>query len=382
MQIAMVAANFSAGEADQVRRSMAAWQRRGGLGHFEEKLKSGMRANGYTEEFVDRIYRQILGFGDYGFPESHAASFATLAYQSAWLKCHHPAAFCAGLLNSWPMGFYAPAQLIADARRHDVQFRPADVTVSDWDCTLERGDIDSDGKPTPVVRLGLRLLSGIGEAEGLALVQARSEAPFRSADDLANRARLTRRTLDALARGGALAALHGDRHRSRWAAAGVERLPGFLQGCSAMEQEVALPAPGEGSDIIEDYRSTGLTLRRHPLALLRPQLDRLRVQQASRLAQLPSGREVRVAGIVTHRQRPGTASGVMFMSLEDETGLSNLIVWPKVLEQQRQHLLASSLMIVAGELQNENGVINVVVRKARDYSRWLGGLRTESRDFQ
>jgi len=383
MQIAMVAAGFSAGEADQVRRSMAAWQRRGGLEHFEQKLKAGMRANGYTEEFSERIYQQIRGFGDYGFPESHAASFATLAYQSAWLKCHHPAAFCAGLLNSWPMGFYAPAQLIADARRHGVQFRPADVSASDWDCRLESsGEYDRKGRPIPAVRLGLRLLSGIAEADGLAVMRARDEMSFRDADDLAHRAGLSRRALDALARGDALRSLHGHRHRARWAAAGVERLPGFLQGRSATEKEMPLPAPGEAADIVADYRSAGLTLRRHPLALLRPRLDRLRVQQARHLAQLPNGREVRVAGIVTHRQRPGTASGVMFMSLEDETGLSNLIVWPKILEQQRQHLLASSLMIVAGELQNENGVINVVVRKARDYSRWLGNLRTESRDFQ
>lgn len=382
MQIAMVAADFTPGEADQVRRSMAAWQRRGGLEHFEDKLKNGMRRKGYSEEFIDRIYKQIQGFGDYGFPESHAASFATLAYQSAWLKCHEPAAFCAGLINSWPMGFYAPAQLVADARRHGVQFRPADVNSSDWDCTLEHGGIDSDGKAIPIVRLGMRLLSGVAETEALALMKARSEAPFRDANDLAHRAQLSRRTLDALARGDALRSLHGHRHRARWAAAGIERLPGFLQGHSAQEQDIALPAPGEGADIVADYRSTGLTLRRHPLAVLRPRLDRLRVQQASHLARIPNGHEVRVAGIVTHRQRPGTASGVVFMSLEDETGLSNLIVWPRVLEQQRQPLLASSLIIVAGELQNENGVINVVVHKARDYSRWLGGLRTESRDFQ
>lgn len=383
MEITMVAAGFTPGEADEVRRSMAAWQRRGGLHHLEQKLKDGMRENGYAEEFADRIYQQILGFGDYGFPESHASSFARLVFASAWLKRRHPAAFCAGLINSWPMGFYAPAQLIADARRHGVQFRPADVSVSDWDCRLEdSGEYDTKGRPIPAVRLGLRLLSGIAEADGLAVMRARDAMPFRDADDLAHRAGLSRRTLDALARGDALRSLHGHRHRARWAAAGVERLPGFLQGRSATEKEMPLPAPGEGADIVADYRSTGLTLRRHPLALLRPRLDRLRVQQARHLAQLPNGREVRVAGIVTHRQRPGTASGVMFMSLEDETGLSNLIVWPKILEQQRQHLLASSLMIVAGELQNENGVINVVVRKARDYSRWLGNLRTESRDFQ
>jgi error-prone DNA polymerase len=376
MEIAMVAADFTPGEADNLRRSMAAWKRRGGLGHLQERLISGMLKNGYTREFAERIYNQILGFGEYGFPESHSAGFAKLAYVSAWLKCHHPAAFCAALINSWPMGFYAPAQLMADARRHGVEFRPVDVLHSDWDCTLE-----PPGAENPCVRLGLRMVSGFAEADGLALMQARRERPFSSVDDLAHRLKLPRKALDALASADALASLGGHRHRARWATLGHERLPGMLAGHSAAEDAVALQAPTEGQDIVADYRSTGLTLRRHPLAVLRPKLDRLRVHRAAELPTLRDGQTVRVAGIVTHRQRPGTASGVIFMSIEDETGVANLIVWPRTQEELRQEIIGSTLIVVGGKLQTADGVTNVVMEKARDCSRWLGGMRMESRDF-
>jgi len=377
MEIAMVAASFSAGEADQLRRAMAAWQRRGGIDHFRERLVQGMLRNGYEQAFAERIYKQIQGFGDYGFPESHAAGFAKLAYVSAWLKCHHPAAFCAALINSWPMGFYAPAQLVADARRNGVGFRPVDVLFSGWDCSLEP---DADSRQ-PAVRLGLRMIAGFAEKDGKALLQARAERAFQSVDDLFLRSGLSRKSLNALARAGALASLSGHRHEARWATLGIERLPGFLAGTSAAEARPALAAPSEGQDIVADYRSTGLTLGRHPLAVLRPRFDRLRVCRATDLAALRSGSQVRIAGLVTHRQKPGTASGVMFMSIEDETGVSNLIVWPSIQEAQRQHLIGSRLIIAAGELQNEQGVINVVVRKARDYSHWLGGIAAPSRDF-
>ncbi|HSW12430.1 MAG TPA: error-prone DNA polymerase [Solimonas sp.] len=377
MEIAMVAASFTAGEADNLRRSMAAWQRRGGLDHLQERLISGMLANGYPQEFAERIYKQILGFGDYGFPESHAAGFAKLAYVSAWLKCHYPAAFCAALINSWPMGFYAPAQLVADARRHGVEFLPVDVSRSDWDCSLEPADAAQ-----PAVRLGLRMVSGLAEEQGLALVQARREQAFASVDDLAHRLRLSRKSLDALARADALATLSGDRHQARWSTLGVERLPGFLDGHAATEPPAALSAPSEGQDIVADYRSTGLTLRRHPLAVLRPRLDRLRVRRAAELPTLRNGQTVRVAGIVTHRQRPGTASGVIFMSIEDESGTANLIVWPRVQETLRHEIIGSTLIIVSGELQTADGVTNVVLARARDYSHWLGGMTLESRDFR
>lgn len=377
MEIAMVAAGFSAGEADKVRRSMAAWQRRGGRAEYRDKLLAGMLERGYTQEFAEQIYNQILGFGSYGFPQSHSASFALLVYASAWLKCHAPAAFTAGLLNSWPMGFYAPAQLVNDARRHGVQFRAIDVQHSDWDCTLE-----ADDQGQPEIRLGLRMVAGLVEDQGRAIANLRSSAgPYTDVDELAHRASLPKRSIELLARAGALASIAGHRRRAHWGAIGVERLPGLLAGQSAREDALKIAAPTEGEDIVADYRGMGLTLGRHPVALLRPKLDRLRVKRAAELAQFKSGLKVRVAGIVTHRQRPETASGVIFMSLEDETGISNLIVWTTIQQQQREAIFGSKLLVVEGELQNEMNVIHVVAHKCRDYSHWLGKIQTGSRDF-
>ena len=377
MEIAMVAAGFSAGEADKVRRSMAAWQRRGGLTQFRDQLLAGMRERGYPSQFAEQIYNQILGFGSYGFPESHAASFALLAYASSWLRCHEHAAFVAGLLNSWPMGFYAPAQLVNDARRHHVVFRPVDAQISGYDCSLER-----DAAGVAEVRLGLRMVAGLPEEAAHRVVQARTMAPFHSVEDLAHRAQLNRRAMQSLAQAGALESLAGHRHAAHWGAIGVEQLPGVLAGASRRESPLALPQASEGEDISADYRSTGLTLRRHPLALLRKKLQRLQVTRAAELTQLKTGCNVRVAGIITHRQRPETASGVVFMSLEDETGISNLIVWPSVQSAQRQAVFASSMIIVQGELQHEMGVVHVIAQKVRDYSAWLGRLDTRSRDFR
>ena len=376
MSIAMVAAGFNAGEADQVRRSMAAWERRGGLQQFRDKLINGMLERGYTAEFANSIYQQILGFGSYGFPESHSASFALLAYASSWLKCHAPAAFVAGLLNSWPMGFYAPAQLVADARRNGVTFRPVDVQTSHWDCTLERNDASE-----PEVRIGFRLVSGLSEDYGLAIETAQKNRPFTSVDDLSHRAHLPRRALALLAQAGALESLAGHRRHAHWSAIGIERLPGVLEGNSAREAPVSLPAPTEAENIIADYASAGLTLGRHPLALLRKKLIRLHVVRSADLRNMKTGCKVRVAGIVTHRQRPETASGVVFMSLEDECGITNLIVWPGVQTSQREAVFGAHLMLVQGELQNEMNVIHVIAEEVRDYSRWLGRLNTESRDF-
>ena len=377
MQIAMVAAGFDAGEADQVRRSMAAWQRRGGLEQYRDKLMAGMLARGYTPEFATQIYQQILGFGSYGFPEAHSASFALLAYASSWLRCHHHPAFVAGLLNSWPMGFYAPAQLVFDARRNGVTFRPVDIQHSNWDCTLERGP---EGQPE--VRLGLRLVGGLPEAQGLAIEQQRLNGPFNSVDELAHRTQLPKRSIALLAQAAALDSIAGHRRQAHWRAIGIERLPGALAGASAREDALPVPAPEEGEEIIADYRSLGLTLKRHPLALLRRKLATLRVLRATDLRQVASGRKVRVAGIVTHRQRPETASGVIFMSLEDETGITNLIVWPSVQAEQRQPVFSGHLLVVQGELQSEMNVIHVIVEKVRDYSHWLGKLSTPSRDFR
>ncbi len=377
MEIAMVAAGFSAGEADKVRRSMAAWQRRGGLTQFRDQLLAGMRERGYTSEFAEQIYNQILGFGSYGFPESHAASFALLAYASSWLRCHEHPAFVAGLLNSWPMGFYAPAQLVNDARRNQVVFRPVDVQVSDWDCTLERNE---QGRPD--VRLGLRMVAGLAEEQARTLLKARTAAAFADIEDLAHRGGLNRRAMQALAQADALRGLAGHRHAAQWSAIGVEQLPGALAGASRREARLALPEPTEGDDIVADYRSVGLTLKRHPLALLRHKLDKLRVTRSAELTQLTTGRKVRVAGIITHRQRPETASGVVFMSLEDETGVSNLIVWPRVQAEQRQAVFASSMIVVQGELQHELGVVHVIAHQVRDYTGWLGRLESRSRDFR
>ncbi len=376
MSIAMVAAGFSPGEADQVRRSMAAWQRKGGLEQFREKLMSGMLARGYDPAFCEQIYQQVLGFGSYGFPQSHAASFALLTYASCWLKCHEPAAYCAALLNSQPMGFYQPAQLVNDARRSGVVFRSPDVGVSDWDCTLV-----CQGSKAPEVQLGLRMIASLPEEEAQRVVKARGEGPFRSLQDLSRRAQLGRRAIDALADAGALQSLSGHRHSARWQSAGVQRLDAVLDRAAIREEPLSLPEPTEGQGILADYRSLGLTLGRHPLALLRRKLARLRVVPSESLRQLRDGWEVKVAGLVTHRQRPETASGVVFATLEDETGTANLIIWPKVLEAQREAILGSTLMIVSGKLQSEQGVLHVIVQSAEDYSRWLGGLRADSRDF-
>jgi error-prone DNA polymerase len=405
MQIAIVAAGFSPGDADQVRRSMAAWQRSGGLDHFRDRLLDGMRARGYTQEFADRIYHQILGFSSYGFPESHAASFALLVYVSAWLKRHRPAAFCAGLLNSQPMGFYAPAQLIADAKRAGVEMRPVDVRYSDWDCTLERGnsvgaahgrDHRAHGalpQVAPALRMGLRMVRGLSEDEGRRVAALRPKSrdahdfsessvrPCFSVDELMARAQLSRRAINLLADAGALAALAGHRHAARWVALGTERSTALLAGHAGREAQIVLPMPSAGQDVVADYSALGFSLRAHPLQLLRDKLGQYRVLRAADLAQVPNGQRVRVAGIVTHRQRPEAASGVMFVSLEDETGISNLVVWPKVQEQQRRALLGSRLMLVEGELQNAEGVIHVVAQRVRDCSSWLGELRAPSRDF-
>ncbi len=296
MSLAITAAGFDAGEADQVRRSMAAWERRGGLQQFRDKLINGMLARGYKPEFAESIYQQILGFGSYGFAESHSASFALLAYASSWLKCHEPAAFVAGLLNAWPMGFYAPAQLIADARRNGVVFRPIDVQNSAWDCLLERGETGH-----PEVRIGLRLVSGLSEEQGLAIAAARQSGLFSSVDDLALRAHLTKRALAFLAQTGALESIAGHRRQAHWSAIGIEHLPGMLEGSSARESPIALPAPTEGQDILADYASLGFTLGRHPVALLRRKLTAKRVRLAGELRGFKSGGIVRVAGIVTHR---------------------------------------------------------------------------------
>lgn len=399
MQIAVVAAGFTPGEADGLRRAMAAWKRRGGLTPYRERLLSGMAANGYEPQFAEQIYKQILGFGEYGFPESHAASFALLTYISSWLKCHEPAAFAGSLINSQPMGFYAPAQITQEARRSGVLVLPVDVMVSEWDCTLEaRTDSPMQAQPQassdrsdrsdpplrtdqPALRLGLRLVRGLAQADGERIVAARATGPFADIDELALRARLSQRALQSLAAAGALAALSRHRHEASWQALGVERLPGLLQGLSAGEPPLELPPPTEGQQILADYRHLGLTTGRHPLALLRARLAAYGFSSSMDLQRIADGSQVRVGGLVTHMQQPATASGVVFASLEDEGGILNIILWPGVFATQRRCALQASLLVVDGTLQRRDRVAHVVAQRLHDRSMWLGGLQRRSRDF-
>ena len=376
IKLAMVAAGFTPGEADQLRRSMATWKRHGGLAHFEAKLVDGMRARGYAGEFAQRIFQQIQGFGEYGFPESHAASFALLAYVSAWLKCHEPAAYTCALLNSQPMGFYAPSQLVQDARRHGVVVRPVDVAHSAWDCTLEEGKGDE-----PALRLGLRLVKGCAGAAAERIVAARAQGVFTDVQDLARRAQLDRRDLTLLGAAGALGGIAGNRHRARWSALGVEAPLPVLRDASVREAQPLLRRPSEGDDLIADYASLGLTLGRHPLELLRPLLDRRGCVTAFEIQHLRHGARVHTAGLVVMRQRPGTATGVVFVTLEDESGTTNLIVWSSLVDAQRRELLGARLLGVDGEVQREGSVVHVVAHRLHDYTALLGRLPTASRDF-
>lgn len=376
MQLAVVAAGFTAGEADQLRRAMAAWRRTGNLGPFERKLVDGMRARGYPEEFAKQIYRQIKGFGEYGFPESHSASFALIAYASAWIKCHEPAALLCALLNSQPMGFYAPAQLIQDARRHGVNVRPIDVNRSFEECTLERV-----AEHPPAVRLGFNQVSGLAEKAAKAIASARREKSFCDVPDLARRAGLGRAELRSLAAASALATLAGNRHQSYWAALGIEE-PWALGATSMPEAEPLLAVPTEGENLVADYASLGFTLGRHPLALLRSQLERHRVIPVEALRTLPHNAPIRIAGLVTHRQRPESANGVTFVTLEDETGHVNTIVWPKLGEHQRKTLINARLLGMVGKLQRDGDVVQVIASQLQDYSALLGRLRHVSRDFR
>ncbi len=376
MQLAIVAAGFTPGEADRLRRAMAAWKRKGSLGPFEQRLVEGMRARGYDEGFARQVFQQILGFGEYGFPESHAASFALLVYVSAWLKHHEPAAFCCALLNSQPMGFYAPAQLVRDARAHGVAVRAVDVNASGFDSMLESA---SGGEPA--LRLGLGRVRGLSRDGAERLVAARADGAFRNVGELARRAELGRRDLAALAAAGALAGLAGHRHRTAWQVLGIEP-PLPLAAGERAEGIPLLRAPSEGEGIVADYRATGLTLARHPLALLRPRLAACGWMPAAEVLQLPDGANVTTGGIVLTRQRPGSASGVIFVTLEDETGYVNLVVWSRIADRHRKALLGARLLGVGGRLQREGEVRHVVVERLEDRSALLGALAAPARNFR
>lgn len=404
MKLAVVAAGFTPGEADQLRRAMAAWRRKGGLEPFRQKLVDGMSTNGYEAEFAERFYQQICGFGEYGFPESHAASFALLVYVSAWLKCYHPAAFTAALLNSQPMGFYAPAQLIADARKHGVTVLPPDVNASAWDCTLEsmvsekgtssQGQVTSQNTPlvaqsstlnsprSLALRLGLRMVAGLPISAVEQILRVRQHGPFQSVDDFMTRTSLGRGVSQRLSRADAFASLHIGRRQALWQALPTHEPGSLFRNVPDREQPASLPALSPAMEVTADYRTTGLSLRAHPFQFLRERVSALKVVPAKDLESLPDGQGVKVAGLVLLRQRPGTAKGVTFVTLEDETGQVNLVIWQSVWDHYRRAARNASVMLVTGHLQIAEGIIHVVARRIQDLSELLTGIPPHSRDFR
>jgi error-prone DNA polymerase len=381
MKVAMVCAGFSAGEADQLRRAMATFKHTGGVSKFKDKLISGMVKNGYAPEFAERTFSQLEGFGSYGFPESHAASFALIAYASNWVKCHHPDAFCAALLNSQPMGFYAPAQIVSDARAHGVEVRPVCVNRSRWDCTLEK----VSGSRRLAVRLGMRMVRGLSTADAARIVAARGSQPFVSADDMWRRSGVSTSSLVKLAEADAfLPSLRLERRDALWAIKGLRAEPLALWAAAAareektvpemQEPEVALRSMTEGREVIEDYGHVGLTLRQHPMALLRQDLKKRSIVTCAEAMAQQDGRWLMTAGLVLVRQKPGSAKGVMFATLEDETGIVNAVIWPSLYERQRQVILSASMLAINGKIQREGDVVHLVAQRLFDLSSDLGKL--------
>jgi error-prone DNA polymerase len=374
MEIAIVAAGFTPAEADQLRRSMASFKANGKLHHYETKLVDGMVARGYEEDFARRIFKQLQGFEGYGFPESHAASFALLVYVSSWLKCHYPDVFCAALLNSQPMGFYQPAQIVQDARNHGVQVLPVDVNFSEWDNTLE-----SKGGKHLAVRLGFRQVKGLREDDMTVLVTMRNDG-YQHIDQLRS-AGVPEAALEKLADADAFRSLGADRRMALWEVSALADRPiGLFEGQvseTVLEDTVPLPLMTRGEHVIQDYISTGLSLKDHPISLVRSALSRMRNVKIRDLARYKDGDFVRLAGLITVRQRPGTAKGVLFMTLEDETGSANLVVWQSLFDKYRKEIVQSKLLMIVGKLQVANGVTHVVVRQCFNLTSLLNSL-TES----
>lgn len=380
MRVAIECAGFTPGQADLLRKSMATFKSAGGIAHFRDRLVAGMVARGYPEDFAERIFRQLEGFGSYGFPESHAASFALLAYASAWLKCRHPDVFCAALLNSQPMGFYAPAQIVRDAREHGVEIRPVCVNASGWDCTLEPAGTGF------AVRLGLRMVRGLSKAHGKAIARQRGDRPFASVDELLHRAGVPVTALTALAEADAFRpALGLARREALWAIRGLrhQELPLFAAAAArhegAMLPEVAEPPATlrpmpAGREVVSDYRHTGLSLRCHPVSFLRADLARRRIVTCAAAMGADNRRRVEAAGIILVRQRPGSAKGVMFITLEDETGIANVVVWPKLFERYRRVILSAGMIAVAGRIQSADGVVHLVAQRITDLSPELASV--------
>lgn len=384
MRVAIVCAGFTPGEADLLRKSMATFKHTGGVSRFKDKLIAGMVANGYTRPFAEQTFRQLEGFGAYGFPESHAASFALIAYASAWLKCWHPDVFCAALLNAQPMGFYAPAQIVRDAVAHGVDVRPVCVNASRWDCTLESDPAPAGALPVRcAVRLGLRMVRGLANAQAASLIAARADHPFSGVDDLWRRAGVPGATLVQLAEADAFRPAFGlDRRAALWAIKGLTAPPLPLFAACAdggnpaagREPSVTLPPMSEGGEVVADYHHVGLSLRCHPLALLRPALRRSGMVACADAMAARDGMWLDAAGLVLVRQRPGSAKGVMFVTLEDETGIANLVVWPRLYEQIRPILLLARLLAARGRIQREGEVVHLIVHSVRDLTRDLAGL--------
>ncbi|SOB80118.1 error-prone DNA polymerase [Sphingomonas guangdongensis] len=383
MQVAIIGANFSPGEADQLRRAMATFKMTGGVGEFREKLINGMRDNGIAQDFAERLVKQIEGFGSYGFPESHAASFAKIAYASAWMKCHHPDVFCAALLNAQPMGFYAPAQIVRDAREHGVQVEPVCINRSDWDTILLppaaqgraplrfAGTAEDWARLRPL-RLGMKVVGGLATVDAEAILAARARGPFASVADAWRRSGVKVAALERLARADAFRCFGHDRRQALWAvkALGERQLP-LLAGADGHEEPVTLVPLTEGREVVEDYRATQLSLRAHPLTFLRDRLTLLGVVPASALADIPDGRKVEVAGVILVRQKPGSAKGVLFITIEDETGVANAILWPDRFEAQRRTVMSAAMIGIQGRVQREGKVIHVITDRIVDYSHLL-----------
>ncbi len=386
--LAMVCAGFSAGEADQLRRAMATFKHTGGISKFRDKLIGGMITNGYTPEFAATTFKQLEGFGSYGFPESHAASFALIAYASAWLKCWHPDVFAAALLNSQPMGFYAPAQIVRDARDHGVEVRPVCVNTSRWDCTLE----PTDDEDRFAVRLGFRMVRSLANQHAASMVGARADQPFASVDDLWRRAGVPQAALAQLAEADAFRpAFDLARREALWAIRGLrdEPLPLFAAATAREEEivpEIREPAVSlrpmtAGSEVVEDYGHVGLSLRSHPVSFLREDLHRRRIVSCAEAMDARDGRWLEAAGIVLVRQRPGSAKGVLFVTLEDETGIANLVVWPKVFEAYRRTLLSAGMLGVRGRIQREGAVVHLVAQRISDLSADLASVGARDAAF-
>jgi len=396
MRLAIVAAAFTGAESDELRRAMAAWKRSQKIDRLHDKFVGGMTGRGYDPDFAERCFKQISGFGEYGFPESHAASFALLVYASAWIKRHHPAVFAAALLNSQPMGFYAPAQIIRDAREHGVEVRPIDVNSSEWDCILEYSVDTSTIVPAaskrswgvggPVLRLGMRQIKGMREDDANQIVTARQiHRPFTSVAQCHRLARLDTGAIRRLAEADALKSIGPTRRPATWEAMTLANVPTPLfDDISSDHTAIQLPVMRLGEEVLADYATTGLSLKRHPVSFARAALNQWNVVPCAKLLDeqaFAHGRHVRVAGLVLVRQRPGTASGVVFVTLEDETGIANLILWANVYERYHRAVRRATLLQVDGIVQREGQVIHILAQRFFDRTSLLAGLHQPSRDF-